>query len=71
MTNIHSFKHTSKVQVREASELGFKPGQWPESFRFGINNVLFERVSVETDNDGDVICVNYVWGSTKFVVLND
>lgn len=62
---------TTRTLTAEASDLNFPVGRWPESFRYGVNNVLFERVSIERDEDGDIVAVHYAFGTTKMVVFND
>lgn len=57
--------------VLEASTLGWGPGQWPRSFRYGPNNFEFTLVRIERDREGDVVAAHYAFGSTMAVVFND
>lgn len=50
----------------EASELGMKPGEWPETLGDGY----WTRTSIEMDHDV-IHFVTYTHASRKMVVFND
>ena len=60
----------TKIEVHEASDLGWRPGYWPENYPDRPSTVL---VKLERDEEGDVLLAKY-WDDERGVevhVLND
>ena len=55
--------------VREASELGLPPGEWP--IRIDFMDAYWARRSVVADAEGELQSVVYVNGDKTLEVFND
>lgn len=56
--------------VFEASDLGLRPGQWPQSIRLP-DGLVATLVRIEHDAEGDVIAGYYRVGGRSVTVFND
>jgi hypothetical protein len=57
--------------TREASEIGLKPGEWPEYITF--NGQTWQRRARDCTEDGELLAVKYQHTNSRheLVVLND
>jgi hypothetical protein len=58
----------------EASELGFRPGEWPNMIRTPLGNrqqFLFHRKITNADGDLEVAIYRQIGGCIELHILND
>ena len=54
--------------IEEASTLGLKPGEWPETIDF--KGLTYERGNPQLNN-GELVSVDYTTNDVLLIVLND
>lgn len=56
-------------EITDASDIGLKPGEWPETLTHGGEE--YKRADVERYSGGDILNVTYIAGGKRLVVVND